>query len=528
MSVKEISNYSRKTVMTIENQLVSKLFKLGNLFFLILGVLWLFSSIYFIYYYLKIDFTNLSSRQTLFLVCLMAILVFLLWFRKVIVKVFRDLFHFFNCRKKLVLFVIVVIQFVVTITSIRLASADSTIIYNIATNQDFALSTNYISINPNNYFLLLWMKLIYLMFGNQTILMLGIWNIFFIDASICLIYFTNKKCLDKSVSDLSYFLLVLILGLSPQYIYTYSDPIALFFLSLSLFLFVMAVKRNYSAVHMSLAGGVFAVANGFRPTLLIFAIAGVIVLFKGLVDKKYHSNIKLILRSVLLFLVSFLCVTQLQSFSLRTQHFVQFEEDRSRTLLYYIDLGLTHGGNEHADLPNDVVSAIGNERNISALSDIHRRLKNHDISSFTNHLLYKYYWMTNEGMFGWIQEKVLNEDSHLDNQALLKFQQNTFSRFIRSIVYTQGTRYAYYAASIQIIWIVISFSICIYPFFYSEKEYKLWMQIAIFGGLLYLLIFEAGRTRYLIQFLPAVITISACGLQNSLNFLKRNSLLNKF
>lgn len=54
------------------------------------------------------------------------------------------------------------------------------------------------------------------------------------------------------------------------------------------------------------------------------------------------------------------------------------------------------------------------------------------------------------------------------------------------------------------------------------------MQIAIFGGLLYLLVFEAGRTRYLIQFLPAVITISACGLQNSLNFLKRNSLLNKF
>lgn len=95
MSVKEISNYSRKTVMTIENQLVSKLFKLGNLFFLILGVLWLFSSIYFIHYYLKIDFTNLSSRQTLFLVCLMAILVFLLWFRKVIVKVFKDLFHFF-------------------------------------------------------------------------------------------------------------------------------------------------------------------------------------------------------------------------------------------------------------------------------------------------------------------------------------------------------------------------------------------------------------------------------------------------
>lgn len=34
MSVKEISNYSRKTVMTIENQLVSKLFKLGNLNFL--------------------------------------------------------------------------------------------------------------------------------------------------------------------------------------------------------------------------------------------------------------------------------------------------------------------------------------------------------------------------------------------------------------------------------------------------------------------------------------------------------------
>lgn len=509
----------------VKKRFVPNIFKFGNLFFLVFGVLWLFSSIYFIYYYSKIDLTNLSSRKFLFIVFIAVIVALLLQFIRIIWKAYLNLFNCLNNCKGLVLLAVVVIQFIVTLTSIRLASADSTIVYNIATNQDFALSTNYISINPNNYLLLLWMKLIHLIFGNYTILMLGVLNIFFIDASICLIYFTNKKYLKKTVSDLSYFLLVLILGLSPQYIYTYSDPISLFFLSLSLFLFITAIKKNYSPIYMLLAGIVFAVATGFRPTLLIFAIAGITVLFKGLIDKKYGSYLKIILRSTLLFIVSFLCVSQLQSFSLRTQNFVQFEEDRSRTLLYYIDLGLTHGGNNHADLPQEVVSAVGGERNRTALSDIQRRLGNHDLNSFIGHLSYKYYWMTNEGMFGWIQERVLNEESYLDNPNLLKFQQTSFAKFIRSIVYTQGTRYSYYAAVIQIIWVVISFGICIYPFFYSENEYHLWLQIVIFGGLLFLIIFEAGRTRYLIQFLPAVITISACGLKDGLNYLKKKQFL---
>lgn len=50
------------------------------------------------------------------------------------------------------------------------------------------------------------------------------------------------------------------------------------------------------------------------------------------------------------------------------------------------------------------------------------------------------------------------------------------------------------------------------------------LAIAVFGGLLFLLIFEGGKSRYMIQFLPQIILLSGIGFNNlsiKLNTLKR-------
>lgn len=48
----------------------------------------------------------------------------------------------------------------------------------------------------------------------------------------------------------------------------------------------------------------------------------------------------------------------------------------------------------------------------------------------------------------------------------------------------------------------------------DKLSFNLWMQITIFGALAFLIIFEAGRTRYMYQFMPAILFISSFGYGN--------------
>ncbi|HFI0149478.1 TPA: hypothetical protein ACGO3A_000521 [Streptococcus suis] len=499
---------------------MSKILKLGNSLFFIFAGLWLYFSIYFIFQYFNIDYTNLNEALAIYLSVLPFIALTLFHFRKKLSNTLGKFIRYLNNHKVFVLCIIFLVQIIIAVTSVRLASADTTIVYTIATNKEFAMTTDYILINPNNYYLLLWMKLNYFLFGNQTILALAIWNALFIDASIFLLYLANKSFLRAKIADISFFLLVLIIGISPQHIYTYSDPIGFFFISLSVCLFILGMKKDTKWQYMVATGISFSIANSFRPAALIFLIAGVIVLVHQLFIKKLKVAPKKLLQNLILFLVPFLLVSQVTSLSLEHQNIVRYEENSGRTLLYYIDLGLTYSGNVHSEIPEEIRVATGENRNDLIKADIKKRLDAYTFTSFVGHLYFKYYWMTNEGMFGWFQERVLNEDSYLDNEGLRNFQNWKISKFVRNFIYVGGERYYFYAGAIQIVWVILSFGLFVYAFYYKESPYQLWMEITVFGALIFLLLFEAGRTRYLIQFLPAIIVVSACGLYEISNTIK--------
>ena len=47
---------------------------------------------------------------------------------------------------------------------------------------------------------------------------------------------------------------------------------------------------------------------------------------------------------------------------------------------------------------------------------------------------------------------------------------------------------------------------------YRPNDSLNFLILSVFGGLLFLQIFEGGKTRYLIQFLPQILILSAVGL----------------
>lgn len=494
-----------------------KLLKLGNAIFFTLAFFWFYFSIYFLFQYLNIDYTNLSDALAKLLIIFVIFLFLTFYFKRSFIKIIKRIFRFLLDNKIYVFIAMLIFQFIITLTSLGLASADTTIVYKLATNSNFASKSDYISIFPNNFLLVVWMKFNYFLFRENTVFALACWNILFIDLSILIDYHIHKKVFNKSIANISFMILILIIGLSPQYIYTYSDSVTLFLLSLFLFTVVATgfAKNRKKIVLPILSGVILAFAYGFRPTILIFVIAGVIVLLNQLLSENQRYFVIKSAKTILIGLIAFVLLNKGISYTIKHQTIVNYEPEKSRTLLYFIDLGLTYSGNIHSEISEKVRESEGKDRNRQALAEIRTRFKDYNFTTFIGHLSYKYYWITGEGMFGWYQEKVLNENQRLKGTWLQKIQDTKFASLIRTYVYVDGENYLLYGLFMQIIWIIISFGLLVSAFFFSLKNsYQLWMQIALFGGLIFLMIFEGGRTRYLIQFLPAIVTMSSIGLYN--------------
>ncbi|MER0122318.1 hypothetical protein ABPH35_02960 [Streptococcus sp. ZJ93] len=490
---------------------MEKLLKIGNSIFFVLMAFWTYFSIYFLFQYLNVDYTNLTSSQAKLLIAFTILMIIAYHFRKQVGSWIVSFYRLIIVHKALLLLPLCLFQLLILLTSVGLAAADTTIVYNMATDPSFAHTTDYISIYPNNFLLLLWFKLNYFIAGQNLVVLLAFWNVLFIDGAIVLIYLTNKSALGQRVANLSYLMMILILGLSPQYIYTYSDPITLFVLSIFIYMVVRLMKTP-NFLGFIIAGLVLAIGYGLRPTVLIFIIAGLISFVYYCLMTKDKKRIKTYLIGITVATLSFLMFNRATHYVLEHQQFVRYEQNMSRTLLYYVDLGLTYSGNIHAEISPEVAAATGDNRNKMAVAEIKHRLKNYNFASFTGHIYYKYYWMVGEGMFGWLQERVLSEQQLQAIPWLQRVQSTKIAQYIRSFIYVEGGRYYLYALGIQIIWIIISLGLLLFCKFYNTKNlYQLWMQITIFGGLLFLFIFEAGRSRYLIQFLPAIITVSSIG-----------------
>ena len=498
---------------------MEKLLKIGNSVFFVLMVLWGYFAVYFAFQYLNIDYTHLTDALAKLLVVFVILLFLAFHFKKQTIRIGRIIYTFLVSHKLYVLAGVALFQLLITFSSLALASADTTIVYLIATDPEYAAATDYISFNPNNFLLVVWFKINYLFSKENLVVVLAFWNILFIDLSIVFVYISNKLMLNRKTADVSFLLMALTLGLSPQQLYTYSDAITLFLLSLFILLAVLISKNKLKSKGAVLLGTVLALAYGFRPTVMIFIIAGAIVLIAYVIKQRNSKRLKSYMKVLLIAACSFVLVNRALAFSLEKQDFVNYEPQMSRTMLYYVNLGLTYSGNVHSEISEEVWQSAGSDRNKLALDEIKQRLANYKFTTFIGHLFYKYYWIVGEGNFGWFQERVMNEEQRLTVKWLKNIQDSALARWIRSYVYVEGENYHLYGAFLQIIWIGVSVGLIAFCFFFSlNNGFQLWMQITVFGGLLFLMIFEGGRTRYLIQFLPAIITVSSIGL-SQLNML---------
>lgn len=331
---------------------------------------------------------------------------------------------------------------------------------------------------------------------------------------------TVKKLTQKVMPIM--FALVSYLGLvamSAWKMAPYTDTYGIVFPIMSIYFYISYKDTNISWKKMLwiILSLFLAMMGGFiKPSLYIVIVAIGIIEMLGVLEKFKENIIWLCITCGLLVIFSVGTVKYKEY--IITNIGLEFNQEVEQSWHHYFLMGLneeTTGGYNSED-----VGLVGEYQDNKA-----ERIKT-ELKLATDRIAERgfagtiYFWLRkmvmtfNDGTFGWRTEVWV--DSYYDELA----SDNDWTQFLRSI-YWEGSLVGVYNTICQFLWIFVI--VCIPGVCFvkgdTRKKYII-LTIVFLGIFMYQMLFEA-RARYLFVFLPVLILISACGIEEYTNILLR-------
>lgn len=334
-------------------------------------------------------------------------------------------------------------------------------------------------------------------------------NLILLDGGILMLGNVVRRLFGKKYLPVLFVLGWLILLISPWVAEPYSDTWAFFITALCLDLGVVYHRTNKTKVKYLVAitaGIVLTWAYLIKPTLVITFIAvGIIYLLRSLGSGQIRIH-KIVVVSALLFMVGLgTSFTIYQSF-LHRQNIIQNNTKIAHPMVHFVAMGMTgNGGYNTADTEMDLKIKSPIKRRQKNIKLIRQRLKGFQgVTNYGKFLIQKQINNTADGSFSWgsdIVTKTNQSNSVTRNRTIIRklyakegqTQPNTFE-------------YRFFA---QLVW---SASLILILFTIKLDSWRIqFFKYGIVGFMLFLLIFEGGRSRYVIQFLPLVLVLATVG-----------------
>lgn len=379
--------------------------------------------------------------------------------------------------------------------------------------------SNYLTRNPNNLPMFLYARALYHLFGFSALWVLQVLGMLSINGTAYILYRTGRDFFSQQVADSLFMLYLLLLGFSPYVIQTYTDITSLPFLAGQLYLMLALLKEEQKVnQRLCLLGFLTAVASVLRPTALIIVIAFTILLFlKGQWQRFAHY--------MLVLAISFGLVFAGLMYGIHHQQEVKIVRDETlaKGLTTFINLGLTYSGTDQEDMKEGLLVYIDSEKRHdynngmfakeNEIKEIKRRLREYTLVTFVQHLEYKLAMTLYDGSLNWLYRNPEDEKTPLVSPLYKYTKDNTLAEVVRqSIIQYDGDYYHYYRFMKQFIWLVAVVGLVVVVWSYPSDDTVHFLSLAIFGGLLFLMVFEGGKTRYLLQFFPQILLLSSLGL----------------
>ncbi|WP_430611722.1 TIGR03766 family XrtG-associated glycosyltransferase [Enterococcus sp. DIV0876] len=372
----------------------------------------------------------------------------------------------------------------------------------------------YYSLNQNNLPILLWQHHLAEWFSTTSWLFFDYVTLFLVNLSavfnLLTIRLLSKKYLLPAVYLHGIWLIVF-----PWIIVPYTDTWVLPFVSASIFFYGLMTKEALSATYKSLGAvglGIAAVVGYFiKPSVLILLIAVCLIELVSFFAKKWQSKGRLVFLTLTLITAGMtyaVCQHQLDK-----QTYIAIDEERGIPMIHFMNIGLTKDGGYS---PEDALAMAKlptkQEKIDYSKEKIRERLHEKGFVGYVRFLWTKHKNNTADGTFAWLKEGSFIKDGETpDGEG--------FTRWLQEGYYLYGKRIADFRFVAQLWWVICLLMIVMG--WKRQSKYEQMLRLSIVGGFMFLLLFEGGRSRYLIQFLPLFLLLASLSMDGSIHFLKR-------
>lgn len=448
-------------------------------------------------------------------------------------KFIKKIYHLLVAYKFWLLVLVVIYQLAILLSTNLMIRSDAAMVFNGAMKiVDEETISLYLSRYPNNLLLFLYERFFYNLLGINAIWVMQALNIFYVVLSAYMLHHVTKKYFNETVANITYFFYLAFLGFSPQFVTMYTDVMVIPILIFQLyFIFETFYQRHSTLLPVTLNALMLAIFTAvgvlIRPTLIILPIAVFIVQLLSLNIKKYLAIFSVFLLG---FGISYVALKTVRD----SQQEVVLNEEYSITALAYIDLGLTYIGTDQIDFQAGLSTFVTDETRVDehydgrfsnevVMKDIKRRLSEYTPTMFVAHLVQKQVGLVRDGTLGWNYKDASKEGASFINPLYEKTKDSQLATLIRNyLIYTdvEGDPYKYYRYGIQFVFVFLVLGVTIHFVRFDEDRKSQTLALSIFGGFLFLMIFEGGKSRYLIQFLPQFLMLSGLGYNKTYSWWK--------
>ena len=394
----------------------------------------------------------------------------------------------------------------------------------IADGDYHKLSNGYFSTYPNNV-LLVWCFSLIFKFLNLIGIDSFIKGVRLIVAFQCLLSICTLWLLAKSVFNIvksetytsfAVIIYVMIVGLSPWLVITYSDSIGLIFPILFLYLYQKINDENQ--LKMTILIGVLSFIGYKIKPQVIFVCIAIVIIHLVVVNlstydlKRFIREMKIIIIFISTVLFSNFVY---QSLLVPTTHF-KLNRESEFGITHYLMLGhdYTRGGvYSGRDVKFSGEIKTQKERTVKNIGVFKERIEYLKPIGLAKFYAKKTLTNFNDGTFAWGQEGGFYN-------KIFKNKNESLSPFLRNIYYHNGKYFIYWASFMQMIWLTILFFNGCLIFareFVESNKTLLVAVVSVIGLTIFETLFEA-RARYLYTYVPIYILLATVGCKY---FIKR-------
>ena len=364
----------------------------------------------------------------------------------------------------------------------------------------------YFSLNQNNIPILLLQEKLVSIFGMSSWLFFDYVTLVLVDISAVLTI-AAATFLNKKNFVLATYIHALFLSVFPWIVVPYTDTWVLPFVSFMLFAYCWLQKSQSMAVKIVM-GSLLAFATVscyfIKPSALIPFIAMIIM---QLIQVLYSNRFKTIFVpkrkwwvavSILFILFS---AFNLFSRKIETQTFIEINKDRGIPMIHFINIGLSDDGAYDPQAALKMAALPTKAEKIAySKKQIVKRLEEKGLIGYVTFLVEKQKNNTADGTFAWVKEGnfFVNNEKPNNPQGLTGLFENT--------LFLYGEYIANFRFLAQMVWIFI-LTLIFFGWSNRSKIVQL-LRLSLIGTFLFLLIFEGGRSRYLIQTLPVILLMT--------------------